>query len=227
MLALVFIKSPLCTEEALVVPALKLKQTSQLLIVFTDPLNPVKNSGNENFDTTYVTPDEIEKGMDESLDTTSVMSDETEEGVVENIDFYVGLLMNLVPSMENAWNQINNTEHVDPPGPMTIDSEVDTNRVSKSGSPHLAQQLNDSSTAREGIYSEPLEYEYLYGQLKDGKSFGDRQSAAYSLCLTLQDYPLSLVCLPDSARCQLLTLVSAGHWDMVCWKRSNRAQKSG
>lgn len=64
---------------------------------------------------------------------------------------------------------------------------------------HLAQQLNNSSTTRGGIYGGPLEYEYLYGQLKDGKSFEERRAAADSLRLALQDYPLSGVCPPDSA----------------------------
>ena len=55
----------------------------------------------------------------------------------------------------------------------------------------IAQQLNSSNTARGTIYGAPLEYEYLYGQLKDGKSFAERRAAADSLRLALQDYPLS------------------------------------
>ena len=58
----------------------------------------------------------------------------------------------------------------------------------------LAQQLNNSSAAKGSIYGGPLDYEYLYGQLKDGKSFGERKAAADSLRLALQDYPLSGVC---------------------------------
>jgi len=59
----------------------------------------------------------------------------------------------------------------------------------------IAQQLNISNSSRGGVYGGPLEFEHLYGQLKAGKSFAERRSAADTLRLALADYSLSGVCL--------------------------------
>jgi hypothetical protein len=56
----------------------------------------------------------------------------------------------------------------------------------------IAQELN---TTRGGIYGGPLEYDHLYGQLKNGKTLADRRSAADTLRLALEDYSLEGVCL--------------------------------
>lgn len=58
----------------------------------------------------------------------------------------------------------------------------------------IAQQLNSSSTPKGGIYSGPIGYEHLYGQLKNGRTLAERHSAAEGLRLALSDYPLSGVC---------------------------------
>jgi len=60
----------------------------------------------------------------------------------------------------------------------------------------LAQQLSNATAVKGGIYGGPHDYEYLYGQLKAGKSLAERRAAADSLRLALADYPLSGVCLP-------------------------------
>lgn len=53
----------------------------------------------------------------------------------------------------------------------------------------IAQELNTP------VYGGPLEYQHLYGQLKNGKTLADRRSAADTLRLALGDYSLEGVCL--------------------------------
>jgi hypothetical protein len=47
----------------------------------------------------------VEEKMGTDDDTMSRVSDDSDEGVSETIEFYVGLLMNLIPSMERTYNQ--------------------------------------------------------------------------------------------------------------------------
>jgi hypothetical protein len=68
----------------------------------------------------------------------------------------------------------------------------------------IAQQLNISNASRGGVYGGPLEFEHLYGQLKTGKSFAERRSAADTLRLALADYSLSGVCPVDCLTHNLL-----------------------
>ncbi len=80
----------------------------------------------------------------------------------------------------------------------------------------IAQQF--SSPSRGGVYGGPLEFEHLYGQLKSGKSFAERRSAADTLRLALADYSLSGVCLVKCVSHNMLIFIVTGHQNMVCWQ---------
>jgi hypothetical protein len=57
----------------------------------------------------------------------------------------------------------------------------------------VAQHLNGAHTLQSSIYGGPPNYEHLYEQLKQERSLAERVSAAESLRLAVQDYPLSSV----------------------------------
>jgi hypothetical protein len=50
----------------------------------------------------------VEENKEDIDDTASISSGDSIESLVTNVEFYVGLLMNLVPSMEHALSQIEN-----------------------------------------------------------------------------------------------------------------------
>lgn len=91
-----------------------------------------------------------------------------------------------------------------------------SNASATAASLQFAQQLNTSNPSRGGVYGGPLEFDHLYGQLKTGKSFAERRSAADTLRLALADYSLNGVCLLVSITHSLLTFVVTGHQNMVC-----------
>jgi hypothetical protein len=58
-------------------------------------------------------------------------------------------------------------------------------------SPGSIAHLNGANALQPSIYGAPPNYEHLYEQLKPENSLADRVSAAESLRLAVQDYPLS------------------------------------
>ena len=69
------------------------------------------------------------------------------------------------------------------------------NKSLRSQNPHspvsIAQHASGAHPLQPSIYGGPADYEYLYEQLKPDKPLADRISAAESLRLAVQDYPLS------------------------------------
>jgi hypothetical protein len=72
---------------------------------------------------------------------------------------------------------------------------IHTHTSTTATSLQIAQQLNISNPSKGGVYGGPLEFDHLYAQLKAGRSFAERRSAADTLRLALADYSLSGVCL--------------------------------
>ena len=64
---------------------------------------------------------------------------------------------------------------------------------------HPAPQLDGANTLQPSIYGGPPDYEHLYTQLRVENPLADRISAAESLRLAVQDYPLTGVCMANSA----------------------------
>jgi hypothetical protein len=69
------------------------------------------------------------------------------------------------------------------------------NKSSRSPNPQspasIAQHPNGAHPLQPSIYGGPPNYEHLYEQVKPDKPLADRISAAESLRLAVQDYPLS------------------------------------
>lgn len=70
-----------------------------------------------------MSPEYPVKDNKEIDDTASISSNESDDILVTNVEFYVGLLMNLVPSMEHALSQIENGDSGRLPVRISIDSK--------------------------------------------------------------------------------------------------------